>query len=502
MAGAREQSALDLLEEAVALLKHRPAVLAPFYIGTLPFALGFLYFWADMGRSPQALERCAPEALGVTVLFLWMSAWQAVFVQMVRHELTGASPAEFARLFAMQAALQPTKFLAIPVAILILLPLPACYAFYQNSMALPLAAARRQAVLWPKQNWMLLGFLTLIGFVTFFNLSILLIVTPYLMKMFLGIETSLTLGVNPLNSTFLAIAVALTYLVVDPIAKSVYTLRCFYGESIATGEDLKSRLKALSAALVLLVMLAGIPAYAQDNRVTELDHAIDNAMHRPEFAWRLPKATHPTVEDKSFAARLLDWTDQGLRKIDHWVDEFLRWVHEKFQSKDSKSRGSLPALKAWFYVLLVAAAIILTGLLVRAFRKTSQRRERAKPVAAAGIEAIEDAHAGEQPPDEWVRMAREAMARGDYRVAVRGLFLATLSYLGSQALISLDRGKSNRDYTRELRRRARTKPELLASFSGTVGIFERAWYGMHEVTPEMVGQLEGDFTQLRSYVEQ
>ncbi len=337
---------------------------------------------------------------------------------------------------------------------------------------------------------------------TFFNIALLLIIVPYLLKMFLGIETSLTLGVNPLNSTFLAIVVTLTYLIVDPIAKTVYTLRCFYGESIATGEDLKSRLKALAANLMILAVLAGVPVHAQDPQVTELSHSIDKAMQRPEFAWRLPKAEHPVIQEKSFLARVVDWIGEVLLKIDHWVDEFLRWVHEKFQSKDSNSRGSLPALKAWFYVLLVAAAIIVAGLLIRAFRKTKLRRDQAKPLVAASIASLEDAHAGEQPADEWVRMAREAMARGDYRVAVRGLFLATLSFLGANALITLDRGKSNLEYARELRRRARSKPELVASFSGALSLFERTWYGMYEVTPEMVGQIEGDFTQLRSYVEQ
>ena len=87
-------------------------------------------------------------------------------------------------------------------------------------------------------------------------------------------------------------------------------------------------------------------------------------------------------------------------------------------------------------------------------------------------------------------------------MAVRAMFLATLSYLGGQALLSIERGKSNRDYARELRRRARGKPEIAVAFSGTVGVFERSWYGMYDVTPELIGELETNLAHMRACVGQ
>ena len=38
----------SLVEEAVVLLRRQPLALARYYIGALPFVLGFLFFWADM----------------------------------------------------------------------------------------------------------------------------------------------------------------------------------------------------------------------------------------------------------------------------------------------------------------------------------------------------------------------------------------------------------------------------------------------------------------------
>ena len=85
------KSAVDLYEEAVYLLKRAPAsALAAYYAGSLPFVLGFLFFWADMSQSAFAYDHCAPAALGLALLFTWMMYWQAIFVRELDAELSGA----------------------------------------------------------------------------------------------------------------------------------------------------------------------------------------------------------------------------------------------------------------------------------------------------------------------------------------------------------------------------------------------------------------------------
>ena len=57
--------ALDLIEEAVHLLRTAPAgALAAYYLGALPFVLGLLFFWADMSTSAFARRHVAEAALG------------------------------------------------------------------------------------------------------------------------------------------------------------------------------------------------------------------------------------------------------------------------------------------------------------------------------------------------------------------------------------------------------------------------------------------------------
>ncbi|MEM6278686.1 MAG: DUF4129 domain-containing protein, partial [Verrucomicrobiota bacterium] len=98
----------------------------------------------------------------------------------------------------------------------------------------------------------------------------------------------------------------------------------------------------------------------------------------------------------------------------------------------------------------------------------------------------------ELPEDEWMRLAREQIERGEGRLAVRALFLASLSRLGEENLLTIVRSKSNRDYRRELARKARKWGELNDSFSGNILLFERTWYGKHEVTEETVSRYLGN----------
>ena len=68
-----QKSAIRMIEEAVHILRCAPvALLSVYYIGSVPFVLGLLYFWADMSRGTFAGERCLGESLFLALLFPWM----------------------------------------------------------------------------------------------------------------------------------------------------------------------------------------------------------------------------------------------------------------------------------------------------------------------------------------------------------------------------------------------------------------------------------------------
>ena len=256
--------ALDLIEEAVHLLRTAPAAaLSAYYLGSLPFVLGLLYFWADMSRSPFARQHVVEAALGVGLLFLWMKFWHALFARRMRAHTAGELLPPLGvksglHLLFTQATLQPLGLFVLPLAALPVLPLPWVYAFYQNLTALAdadapsaralLGKAARHATLWPGQNYLALLFLGAFGLFVFLNCAITSAVLPMLLKSLFGIETVFSRGgMAILNTTFFAVMGGVTYLCVDPILITVYVLRCFYGESIQSGADLRAELQRHAA---------------------------------------------------------------------------------------------------------------------------------------------------------------------------------------------------------------------------------------------------------------
>jgi hypothetical protein len=259
------RGALDLLEEAVHLLRRAPLrLLLQYYLGSFPFVLGFLYFWADMSRGPFAHRHVTEAALGVSLLYIWMKCWQSVFCQSLYSHLMELEAQSFRfprvlRLIATHLILQPYCVFVLPLSLLIVLPFGWAFAFFQNLLLIgdgsdlnlrkTIRTSWRLASIWATQNHRILMILSLFTIVVFVNLGVLMLFVPQLLKTLLGIETIFTLsGFHALNTTFLSVLVAVTYLCVDPLIAAVYTLRCFYGQSIESGADLVAELKGLAQA--------------------------------------------------------------------------------------------------------------------------------------------------------------------------------------------------------------------------------------------------------------
>ncbi|MBI5063198.1 MAG: hypothetical protein HZB87_06980, partial [Desulfatitalea sp.] len=241
----------------------------------------------------------------------------------------------------------------MPVVAAIMLPMAWSYAFYQNGSVLdaPETAsirqlykdALRQAMPWPGQNHLLLTILTVFGLLVLLNLAIGLLLLPYLFKWLLGVETAFTFsGLRAMtNTTFLTITCALTYACIDPIIKAVYTLRCFYGQSRHTGDDLRAALKPFLKGVAPILILAAstvaslAPAEAADadalptatdGYVRQLDETIDRVLQERRFAWRLPRekeAAATEEREKNWLERSFDWLVEKIEALFAAVD---RWM--------------------------------------------------------------------------------------------------------------------------------------------------------------------------------
>ena len=90
------------------------------------------------------------------------------------------------------------------------------------------------------------------------------------------------------------------------------------------------------------------------------------------------------------------------------------------------------------------------------------------------------------------------MERGEFRLALRAFYFASLASLAERNLINLAKFKSNRDYEHELRRRGHSFPQMLTLFSENVGMFDRTWYGLHQVNADLVTQFAANVQRIKT----
>ncbi len=518
-----------LLEESVALLRSSPGALLPYYIGAVPFWLGFLYFFSDMSQSAYAKERLVGGALLLALLYLWKKCWQTVFATKLRAALLfqpdeGWSAARVFRLVSIQAAWQPWGLILRPLTLVITLPFVWVSSFFQNVTVLGDGRIRAngestgsrawaQAQLWPGQAHLLVGMLSLFGLFVWLNVVSAMAAMPALLKMFFDIETAASRNMMALlfNSTFLSASFALAVLCFDPIWKAAYVLRCFQGESLRTGEDLLVELKRLerpvraplAAALAGLLLVIPLQSPAQAPPQTrpalsaaELERSIERVLQEREYAWRMPRAEAVRNEPSFITATLKRWVD-GVKAA---AKRFVEWIESWFKDRPrdrNEAGGGLPVQEITY--LLVGAGILLLAWTVW----TVLRNRSPLVITAQALQAVpdlnaEDVVADQLPVDGWLRMMQDLLNAGELRLALRAAYLATLAHLAQRELLAIARYKSNRDYQRELQRRARSREALLAAFEENLQAFERSWYGQHEVTRDLLARFSQNLETIRA----
>ena len=554
----------QIVEEATHLLRRSPvSAWLSFYIGTAPFVVYLFFFWSDMSRSASASQHLLESSLILALLYWWMKVWQAVYCERLmgivegREEYTPMRKRGWLRLFTSQAWIHASMPWILTLSAVAALPLAWTYAFYHNVTVLAadhyreggrtkalISKALAQSHYLPMQNHAMLSLLTLVGVLVYLNIFAGFILFNSLLKSFTGIENEFTRTfMLYFTSPVQLLLISICYLIMAPLVKSLYVLRCFYGEARRTGADLDVRLRELRSrqAPVLVLLMAGLlvnicPLHAEESppaagKATadqlrqavmpgkkntappltvppaELDSRIKEVLGDSEFQWRFPRDAGPKREESwmgSMVSAFTHWLDESIRELGRWVgrvfDKLFGGSKKEFSSGGADSAW-LSALEPITYGLLIVIVVLLAVVLVRTWLRNRNQEE---PVAAAeaGPEVNlenENVLATQLPENEWLRLAREKMQAGELRLALRALFLATLAHLGEKRLIAVNRSKSNGDYVREVGWRARDRQELSTSFSDQVKTFDRVWYGWHEVDVAMVDRFEQQHEQILTH---
>lgn len=190
--------------------------------------------------------------------------------------------------------------------------------------------------------------------------------------------------------------------------------------------------------------------------------------------------------------------DRSLAQLDQILSrpEF-QWVEQEPTLLQRLWQRLLRLLFAWLpagegnlllsYGLTALGALTLLAVLLYAARSlfggfASEAQGESLPSAESGLNA-EDA----------LNRAQALSQGGDYRAAVRYLYLSTLLLLDDRGLLRYDRSRTNREYLRSVADR----PELAGTLRSVVDVFDRTWYGYQALDAETYALYEKEVNALR-----
>ena len=505
-------SGIDIVERAMFLLRSRPAgAWAIQAAGAIPLLLSVLYFAFDTLSDPADQSRAALEALVCAACFLWFNVCRARFAQLLSSALSGSTQDGWKQAFDPRSmALQSCRLFAMPLALVAVIPFAWAVSFFRTGVVFAgrgaLGRASKLAGTWPRQTWLALGALVLFSVVVFANLFLILAVLPSLVKIFSGLENDYTRLNFTLNSTVVMTALGLTWLLLDPLYQAVFCVRAFLAESRETGLDLMYSLRHLALLAAIAIVIAphagaqqAAEARAPGITARDLDASVEKVLEQREYAWRLPR--HHDDSKPGFLENIFAPVWRGFRALVRWIGELLGRLFRSDQSTSSGKPSPFPGVRWTFITLIAVFAVVVSFAIVRLTRRRDRSGNQGHAQVPRPIGLDDDrVSAADLPEEQWIALGRECVARGDYRRALRAFYLANLSWLGRRDLLTIAPFKSNRDYRRELRRRAPSEP-LQAAFSDNILAFERTWYGIHAANAEQVNEFEQTFQRMKSYVE-
>ena len=145
--------------------------------------------------------------------------------------------------------------------------------------------------------------------------------------------------------------------------------------------------------------------------------------------------------------------------------------------------GSMGLLQ---YVLFALLTVLLAFLIYQLFMKTSFDNKGAKVV-----DRFEELIPTETPKSKLELMLEQAIAKDDFRGAIRLYFIFIIKGLSEKEWIRWEKKKTNFSYLIEMR----GKPQY-DSFNTAVSIYELVWYGNYSVKKEDFISLEPKFKTL------
>lgn len=182
---------------------------------------------------------------------------------------------------------------------------------------------------------------------------------------------------------------------------------------------------------------------------------LDEILHRHEFGAVRPPSARDLLR----------------QRINEWLLRLLRSI------LDSIGRHPI-GIKLLFWPVVLGVTSWIALMLFRFWNERARRDE---------MQAIETV-AAHRSWQEWIRAAREAAARGDFREAVHSAYWAGIVHLEDSGLIEPDRTRTPREYLRIVAEAcgdaAEVRANLRESLAALTSRLERVWYGLRPAGDE------------------
>ncbi len=154
----------------------------------------------------------------------------------------------------------------------------------------------------------------------------------------------------------------------------------------------------------------------------------------------------------------LSWFDQLFEAL-------LAWLERLFAPAAQVGQAASPLFNLLVTGISIALLLLVLALLLRSLSRSVARTARTT--------ATPDDPAARMSASEALQQSQQLARTGDYRTAVRYLYLSLLLRLDEASLLRYDRTLTNREYLQQLG----NNPDLRSRLTPIIETFDRVWYG-------------------------
>lgn len=240
--------------------------------------------------------------------------------------------------------------------------------------------------------------------------------------------------------------------------------RAFEEEDCDAAEaDLREGLRLLGEALV-----TGEPIDAQARA--------KDILQRPEFetVTEKEKTAEPEKADEP------GWLARLIKALLEWLESLSKKQKDREDiDVEPSSGGDMAAANTVMIVALLVVAGVLIFILVRSFKSKNDDQTNLDESGGLSLQGLDadPMSALSRPSETWAGLADELAARGEFREAIRHLYLALLSRLHRDGVIDYDPTLSNWEYLFAFKGSGAFK----TAFKELTRRFDFAWYGNVDV---------------------